>query len=152
MANNFFLPKLNSVLRKNYPLMGRQRPFNLFCQVAVEEKYANMAETKQKPGRKLAIYEEKGECWPCSVFELLTIELSNSFLSNCQFLFCQATHFCSAKLNIFSRVGQGPKGPPAQEHLWLARCLLNACLVLVFTKIRSTQEQVQSACFNFSAG
>ena len=134
-GQQFFLPKLNPFLPKNYPLMGRQSSLNLFCQVAVEEKYANMAETKQKPGRKLAIYEEKGECWPCSVSELLSFPL----------YFCKTVN--SAKLHIFSR-----GGAKAQEHLWLARCLLNACLVLVFTKIHSTQEQVQSAYFNFSAG
>ena len=35
-----------------------------------------------------------------------TFKLSNFFLPNCQFLFCQATQFCSAKQNIFARGGQ----------------------------------------------
>ena len=41
--------------------------------------------------------------------------LAKSLLPNCQFLFCQATQFCSAKLNIFARGGQGPPGPPPRN-------------------------------------
>ena len=40
-----------------------------------------------------------------AIFCSCTFKLSNSFLPNCQFLFCQATNFSSAKLNIFARGG-----------------------------------------------
>ena len=46
-----------------------------------------------------------------AMFCFCTLNLSNSFLSNCQFPFCQATQFCSAKQNIFAR--GGAKAPPA---------------------------------------
>ena len=52
-----------------------------------------MAENKQKwlktdkPAEKLAKYGGKGDCWPCSVSELLSFPI----------LFCQAVNFFSAK-------------------------------------------------------
>ena len=76
-----------------------------------------MEETKQKGsdkiGRKIAkIWRKRGML---AMFCFCTFKLSNSFLPNCQFLFCQATQFCSAKLNIFARGGQGPLGPPPRN-------------------------------------
>ena len=79
----------------------------------MEEKQANMAETKQKwlntgkLGRKMGkIWRKRGLlAWFCFFFKL-----SNSFLPNYQLLLCQATHFCSAKLNIFARGSQGQPG------------------------------------------
>ena len=74
-----------------------------------------MTETKQKwlktdkLGRK--IYEIWRKRGMLVIFCFCTFKLSNYFLPNCQFLFCQATQFCSAKLNIFARGGQGPLGP-----------------------------------------
>ena len=38
-----------------------------------------------------------------AMFCFCTFKVSNSFLPNCQFLFCQATQFCSAKQYIFVR-------------------------------------------------
>ena len=50
-----------------------------------------------------------------AMFCFCTFKLSNSFLPNCQFLFCQATQFCSAKLNIFARGGPRPPRPPPKN-------------------------------------
>ena len=67
-----------------------------------------------------------------AMFCFCTLMLSNSFLPNCQFLFCQATQFCSAMLNIFARGGQGPPGPSprnayarhkATKHFWWTHLL-----------------------------
>ena len=78
-----------------------------------------MAETKQKwlktdkLGRKIdEIWRKRGML---AIFCFCTFKLSNSFLPNCQFLFCQATQCCSAKLNIFARGGQGPPAPPPRK-------------------------------------
>ena len=148
-ANNFFLPKLNPVLPKKYPLRGGQilqfcsaklmyHSFVSHCSASLNigQKLLNddsktgkngrkigkyMAETKQKwlktdkLGRKIdKIWRKRGML---AKICFCTLKLSNSFLPNCQFLFCQATQFCSAKQNIFSRGGQGPPGPPPQERL-----------------------------------
>ena len=65
-----------------------------------------MAETKQKwlqtdkLGRK--IYEIWRKRGMLAMFCFCSFKLSNSFLPNCQFLFCQATQFCSVKLFIFA--------------------------------------------------
>ena len=50
-----------------------------------------------------------------AMFCFCTLNLSNSFLSNCQFPFCQATQFCSAKQNIFAREGPRPPQPPPRN-------------------------------------
>ena len=68
------------------------------------EKKVNLAETKPKWLKTLSKYGGKGACWP--MLCCCSLKLSNSFLPNCQFHFCQATHFCSARLNIFVRGGQ----------------------------------------------
>ena len=47
-----------------------------------------------------------------TMFCFCTFKFSNSFLPNCQFLFCQATQFCSAKLIIFAMGGPRPPRPP----------------------------------------
>ena len=60
-----------------------------------------------------------------AMFYLCTFKLSNSFLPNCQFLFCQATHFCSARLNIFVRGRQGP--PPRNTYVY---CLVGLFMIL----------------------
>ena len=120
-ANNFFLPKLNPVLPKKYPLRGGQilqfcsaklmyHSFLSQCSASlnIEQKLLDddsktgktgrkigkygrnqtkMAENSLNLAEKLAKYEGKGECWPCSVFALL------SFL----ILFCQTVNFFSAK-------------------------------------------------------
>ena len=150
-ANNFFLPKLNPVLPKKYPLRGGQilqfcsaklmyHSFVSHCSASLnigkklliddsktgknERKIGKyMTETKQKwlktdkLGRKIyKIWRKRGML---AMFCFCTFNLSNSFLSNCQFPFCQATQFCSAKQNIFARGGgQGqPPPPPPQERL-----------------------------------
>ena len=59
-----------------------------------------------------------------AIFCFCTFNLSNSFLSNCQFPFCQATQFCSAKQNIFARGGQGPPGPPPKNAYVSIYCWL----------------------------
>ena len=88
-------------------------------QEKMEEKEANMAETKQKwlktdkLGREiLKIWRKRGML---AMLCFCTFMLSNSILPNCQFLFCQATQFCSVKLNIFVRGGQGTPGPPLRN-------------------------------------
>ena len=78
-----------------------------------------MAETKQKwlktdkLGRKICKMKRKRVVQ--AMFCFCTLKLSNYFLPNCQFLFCQATQFCSAKLNIFAKGVQGPPGPPPKN-------------------------------------
>ena len=47
-----------------------------------------------------------------NMFCFCPFKLSNSLLPNCQFLFCQATQFCSAKLIIFARGAKAPPAPP----------------------------------------
>ena len=89
-------------------------------QVKMGEKLANMTETNQKwlktdkHGRKTDKIWRKKE--RLAIFCFYTFKLSNYFLPNCPFLFCQANYFCSAKLNIFAR--GGPPAPPknAYEH------------------------------------
>ena len=78
-----------------------------------------MAETKQKRlktkelGRKIdKIWRKRGML---AMFCFWTIKLSSSFLPKCQFLFCQASQFCSAKLNIFAR--GGPRPPPKNAYV-----------------------------------
>ena len=78
-----------------------------------------MAETKQKwlktdkLGRKIdKIWRKRGML---AIFCFCTFKFSNSFLPNCQFLFCQATQFCSAKLNIFAKGGPRPPWPPPKN-------------------------------------
>ena len=101
-----------STLGKNCWMMTQK-------QAKMKEKSANMAENKQKwlktykLGRKLdKIWRKRGML---AMFCFCTFKLSNSFLPNSQFLFCQANQFCSAKLNIFARGGQGPPGPPPKN-------------------------------------
>ena len=85
----------------------------------MEEKLANMAETKQKWLKTDKHGRKTGKIWRKrvmpAIFRFCTFKLSHSFLPKCQFPFCQTNYFCSAKLNIFARGGQGP--PPPQERL-----------------------------------
>ena len=78
-----------------------------------------MAETKHKwlktgkLGRKIdKIWRKRGIL---AMFSFCTFKFYNSFLPKCQFLFCHATQFCSAKLKNFVRGGQGPPGPPPRN-------------------------------------
>ena len=72
----------------------------------MEEKQANVAETKQKWLKTGKLGRKMGKIWRkrglLARFCFWFFKLSNSFLPNCQLLFCQATQFCSAKLNIFA--------------------------------------------------
>ena len=64
-------------------------------------------------GRKIGkIWRKRGML---AMLCFCTFKLSNSFLPNCQFLFCQATQFCSAKLNIFAKGGPRPPRPPPKN-------------------------------------
>ena len=81
-----------------------------------------MAETKQKwlktdkLGRKICnIWRKRGML---AMICFCTFKLSNSLLPNCQFFFCQATQFYSAKLIIFA-MGPPPLGTPMDvPHLY----------------------------------
>ena len=70
-------------------------------QAKIEEKEAFMAETKHKWLKTDKLDRKIGKIWMktgmLAMLCFCTFQFFNSFLPNCQFLFCQATQFCSAR-------------------------------------------------------
>ena len=93
----------------------------------IGQKLLNNGQKIGKNGKKIRQIGQKpdkhsskaGKIWRkrgiLAIFCSCTFKVSNSFLQNWQFLFCQATHFCSAKLNTFARGGPRPPRPPPKN-------------------------------------